>query len=75
MLIALWYKTPFNRSIIFLFKYNKISARSKLVYWAHVYSYFKKVAPVIRDAWSMFHSPRRTNLDSYGEREFQAGNK
>ena len=25
----------------------------------------KKVAPVIHDAWSMFHSPRCTMVDSY----------
>ena len=35
----------------------------------------KKVAPVMRDAWSMFHSPRCTMVDSYCERKFQAGNK
>ena len=35
----------------------------------------KKVAPVIHDAWSTFHTTRRTNVDSYCEREFQAGNK
>ena len=41
----------------------------------YIYSYFKKVAPVMRDAWSMFHSTRCTNVDSYCEREFQAGIK
>ena len=30
---------------------------------------------MMRDAWSMFHSTRRTNVDSYCEREFQAENK
>ena len=28
---------------------------------------------MMRDAWSMFHTTRRTNVDSYCEREFQAG--
>ena len=30
---------------------------------------------MMRDAWSMVQSTRRTNVDSYCEREFQAGNK
>ena len=30
---------------------------------------------VMRDAWFMFHSPRRTMVDCYCEREFQVGNK
>ena len=30
---------------------------------------------MMRDAWSMFHTTRHTNVDSYCEREFQAGNK
>ena len=34
----------------------------------------RKVAPVIRDAWSLFHSPRCTMVDSYCEQEFQVGN-
>ena len=29
---------------------------------------------VMRDAWSMFHSPRCTMVDSYCEREFQVVN-
>ena len=28
---------------------------------------------MMRDAWSMSHTTRRTNVDSYSEREFQAG--